>query len=143
MSGYHVVARDPLVLRIEANTLGELFEDAAFAVFDQGYRLDEIPGTYSRPVVAPGDTAGELLANWIDELLAMSRVEGIAPSYFVVDRLEEGGVQGAAAGLPLSEAPRRGPAVVRLLPPEPDPVPIPNGWWVDITVELEDRLRVV
>ena len=55
MSGYHVVARDPLVLRIEATTLGELFEDAAFAVFE--WRISRAPGPRSRTAV----TAGVLL----------------------------------------------------------------------------------
>ena len=42
MRGYEIVGREPRVLRAYGATLGELFEEAAYAVFDQGYRLDEI-----------------------------------------------------------------------------------------------------
>ena len=139
---YEIVVHDPLTLRVYGATLEELFEEAAYAVFDQGHRLDEIPGTYSRPVIAPGDTNDELLGGWLTELLAMSRSEGITPSYFVVDRLEEGGVQGSAAGVPSSSAPRRGPAVIDVVAPMESPVPIPDGWWVDVVVDIE-RLRPV
>ena len=143
MKPYERLPGDPPTLRVYGATLGELFEEAAYAVFDQGHRLNEIPGTYSRPVIAAGDTATELLVAWIDELLAMSRAESIIPSYFVVDRLEEGGVQGSAAGLPASDAPRRGPRVTGLQSPLPEPVAIPDGWWTDLAVDLEPPLRPV
>lgn len=143
MKGYEIVGREPSVLRVYGATLVELFEEAAYAVFDQGYVLEDIPATYSRPVIAAGNTADELLVAWIAELLAMARTEELAPSYFVVDRLEEGGVQGSAAGLRSREVGRRGPAAVRLVDPLPSPVEIPEGWWVDLTIELEERLRSV
>ena len=141
MRRYDRLPGEPETLRVYGATPEELFEEAAYAVFDQGHRLEEIPATYSRPIIAAGDTIPELLVAWIDELLAMSRIEGIVPSYFVVDRLEEGGVQGSAAGLPHDEAPRRGRMVLRLDQPLPEPVSIPDGWWTDLVVELEARLR--
>jgi SHS2 domain-containing protein len=141
MNGYEIIDRQPLTIRVHAATLEQLFEVAGYAVFDQGYVLDEMPPTYSRPVIAAGDTWSELLEAWIEELLAMSRIEAIAPSYFTVDRLEEGGVQGSAAGLPLHEAVRRGARVVGLVTAPPEPVPIPDGWWVDLAPEVEPHLR--
>ena len=141
MSGYEIIDRQPPTVRVHAPTLEQLFEVAAYAVFDQGFVLEQIPATYSRPVIAAGDTWPELLHAWIEELLAMSRVEGLVPSYFTVDRLEEGGVQGSAAGLPLHDASRRGPRVTGLVDPRPEPVPIPDGWWVDLVLEMEPRLR--
>jgi SHS2 domain-containing protein len=141
MNGYEIIDHRPLTVRIHAPTLEQLFEIAGYAVFDQGFALDEIPATYSRPVIAAGDTWSELLYAWIEELLAMSRIEGIVPSYFTVDRLEEGGVQGSAAGLPQHETAQRSPRVIGLIDPRPDPVPIPDGWWVDLGLEVEPRLR--
>lgn len=143
MTPYQVVGRRPLVLRVQAATLFELFEHAAYAVFDQGWRLSEVPATYSRPVIAAGDTAAELLAAWLEELIAMSRVEQLVPSFFVVDRLEEGGVQGSASGLPADEAPRRASTAEDLQPVVADPVSVPEGWWVDITMSPGGHLWVV
>jgi len=138
-----IVASNPPTLRVHGVTLEELFEEAGYAVFDQGHRLEEIPATYSRPVIAAGDSPGELLAAWIDELLAMSEGARIIPSYFVVDRLETGGVQGSAAGLPVAEVSRQGRAVTGLAGPLPSPVRIPDGWWVDLAVRLEPAVRSI
>lgn len=140
---YEVVAVDPPTLRVYGVTLEELFEEAGYAVFDQGHRLAEIPGTYTRPVIAAGDSPEELLTAWVGELLAMSRSAGIVPSYFAVDRLETGGVQGSAAGLPVAEALRHGRAVTGLATPLPSPVRIPDGWWVDLVVRLEPPVRSI
>jgi SHS2 domain-containing protein len=131
------------VLRVQVATLFELFEDAAYAVFDQQWRLSEMPATYSRPVIAAGDTPGELLAAWLEELIAMSRVEQLVPCSFVVDRLEEGGVQGSASGLPVGDAPRRSAAPVELRPEVGDPVAVPEGWWVDVTLPSPPPLRAI
>ena len=143
MTPYQVVGRRPLVLRVQAATLFELFEDAAYAVFDQGWRLSEIPATYSRPVIAAGDTPEELLAAWLEELIEMSRAEHLVPSFFVVDRLEEGGVQGSASGLPVADAPGRPSSTAELRPAVDGPVAVPEGWWVDITMSPGGHLRVV
>lgn len=143
MTPYQVVGRQPLVLRVQAATLFELFEDAAYAVFDQAWRLSEIPATYSRPVIAAGDTPAELLDAWLEELIAMSCAEQLAPSFFVVDRLEEGGVQGSASGLPVAEASRRPSAPAELRPVVADPLVVPEGWWVDITMSRGGHLRAV
>ena len=143
IGGYELLAGEPPTLRVYGATLASLFEDAAYAIFDQGHQLENIPASYSRPVIAAGDTVEELLVAWLGEVMAMSRSEALIPSYFVVDRLEEGGVQGSAAGLPALDAPRRGRRVTGLLAPPASPVAIPEGWWVDVVVELEPRLRAV
>jgi SHS2 domain-containing protein len=143
MNGYAEISHDPRVLRVFGTTRRDLFEQAAYAVFDQGYVLEQITATYSRPVMAAGDDSGELLGNWLAELLEMSRATQIAPSFFVVDRLEDGGVQGSAAGLPMTEAVHRSVVVMGLAAPPADPVPVPEGWWVDVTVLLEPRLRSI
>jgi SHS2 domain-containing protein len=139
---HHGTADVPIV-RAYGVTHQETFENAALGVFALGWPVDAIPPRYSRPVVAPGDTLSELLVNWIDELLIMSRQEGLALSYFVVDRLEAGGVQGSAAGMPVAEVDRGNRLALRVAEPAPEIVAIPNGYWADVVVEMEPRLRLV
>lgn len=67
----------------------------------------------------------------------MARQERLVWSYFVVDRLEEGGVQGSAAGLPEGEVERTGPRAVGLAEIPSSFVAIPDGWWVELLFELE------
>jgi len=143
MNGYAEISHRPRVLRVFGTTRRDLFEEAASAVFDQGYVLEQIPATYSRPVMAAGDGLGELLGNWLAELLEMSQSHQIALSFFIVDRLEDGGVQGSAAGMPMQDAVHRSEVVVGLTAPPPDPIAVPEGWWVDLEVDLEPRLRSV
>ena len=94
-------------------------------------RLGDVSPVQSRPLVAPGDTHSELLANWIDELQAMSRLERIAPSYFVVDRVEEGGVQGSAAGLPIDQVPEMGKRL-SVVASNVEVSRTPDGWWASV-----------
>lgn len=141
MSRYRIIRPDPPVVVVLGATIEELFEHAAYAMFDLGYELDAIPSRYSRPVVAPGDSLPELLVNWLDELRYVSDQEGIIWSAFAVDRLEEGGVQGSAGGMPLAEVVARATAVTRLVTARPEPVPVPDGWWVELEFDTDRRLR--
>jgi len=143
VNGYAEISNHPRVLRVFGTTRRDLFEQAAFAVFDQGYVLDQIAATYSRPVMAAGDDMGELLGNWLAELLEMSRTNQIAPSFFIVDRLEDGGVQGSAAGMPIEESVRRSVVAIGLATPPSGPIAVPEGWWVDLAIDLEPRLRSI
>ena len=123
-------------------TLPDLFESAAFAVFDLSFDLSGVAPTYSRPVVAPGDTTAELLRNWLVALLAESRRSEIAFSLFMVDRLEEGGVQGSASGMPKGSAVRR-PHMVGGVTNVEAPVEVGDGWSVRFEVAIEPRLRAI
>jgi protein archease len=143
VSGYRLQALpDGMSITVSAPTLPELFEDAAFAVFDLSYDLSQVPPTYSRPLVAPGDDRRHLLVNWLKELIAESDRSGIAFCSFAVDRLEDGGVQGSASGMPLTETVRRPERVTDVLAAD-DPVAADQQWSVTFTVVLGRTLRSV
>ena len=67
---------------------------------------------------------------------------GIAFSMFHVDRLEEGGVQGWAGGLPANEVVRRSRRVVAIAAVD-EPQTFEGGFSVRIHVETEPTLRLV
>jgi SHS2 domain-containing protein len=134
-------SEEPVVLAYGAS-LGEVFENAAYAMFDIGYDLSAVTPTYARPVVAAGDTVEQLLIAWLGEILAMSRIEGIIPSFFMVDRLEEGGVQGSASGLFTPDVAGRGRIVAGVRTDAPEFVEIPDGYWVELRFETENPLRI-
>lgn len=127
---------------VSGATMEELFERAAYAAFDLSYELHDLQPTYSRPVVAPGDDAPELLCNWLEELLAISHQTGIVFCLFNVDRLEEGGVQGSASGMPVGEAVRRAWAVSGVAAVEP-PIRVPDGCWMRFSLHRGRHLGVV
>lgn len=137
MRPYRRVASDPPVVVAWGTSVPELFENAGLAVFVEGHDLTGVSPTYSRPIVAPGDTFEELLVNWLDELIFVSRAERLVWSYFVVDRLEEGGVQGSASGLPVDQVVRTGPRAESVGLAPSGLVEVPDGWWVELRIDLE------
>ena len=130
-------------VRAYGATCPELFENAAEAMFAIGRDLSAIPPRYSRPLVAPGDTVEELLANWLEELLHVGKLEGFAWSFSIVDRLETGGVQGSASGLPLNEVETSHRTVTGIHRPTSDVVSIPDGYWVEIDFVTGTPVRVL
>lgn len=140
MNRYRLLDADPPRVIAFGATPEELFENAAFAMFDQAYDIAALPSTYSRPIVSPGDTVEELLANWLDELLFVSEQERLVWSSFAIDRLEEGGVQGSASGMPLEAAELRPRMITGCLEAPGAPVPVPEGWWVELVFAAVPRI---
>lgn len=144
MEPYVEIAIDgsSVTLRAFGTTRFELVEHSAVAMFSVGYDLARIPPTYSRPLVAPGDTMQQLIAGWLNELLLLGAEEGIVWSQCMVDRLEVGGVQGSAAGLYRADVTRTGPVAVAIEDVGPI-VEIPDGYWADLRLTTDLGLRLV
>lgn len=128
--------------RVVGATLEDMFEVSGYAMFDLGFDLEGVAGRYPWPVLGAGDTWGELLGSWLESLGAASRSRDLVFASFTVDRLEEGGVQGSASGLPSADVPPRARTVVGLAEP-PVPITTPAGWTADLTFETVPRLHVV
>ncbi len=140
---YERVGSEPPAIIAYGATPEELFEHAGYGLFDVAYDLTRIAPTYSRPIVAPGDTFPDLLVNWLEELLFVSARERIVWSSFVVDRLEDGGVQGSAAGMPAAQVPRPTLTVTGVEEVPSGLVPVPEGWWAEVRFRTAPVLRLV
>lgn len=143
MSGYECISADPPAIRAFGAIPEEVFEHAAFGMYDLAYDLSDVPPTYSRPIVAPGDDASELLANWLEELLFVSQRESLVWSWFVVDRLEEGGIQGSAGGMPAAQVPSPRVTIAGVEDVPSGLVPVPEGWWAEVRFRTTPDLRLV
>jgi SHS2 domain-containing protein len=144
MEPFHEIRRDAdtVTMRAFGATRYELVEHAAMAMFSVGRELATIAPTYSRPLVAPGDTLQELIRGWLEELLLLGDEAGIVWSQATVDRLEVGGVQGSAAGQYRTAMAPLGPVATGVASVGPV-VEIPDGFWVDVTLQIDTVLRVV
>lgn len=118
------------------STAFELFEHAAYGMFDLMTDLEDVPSRYSRPIVAAGDTVEELLVNWLSNLLAESEIHELVFSAFAVDRLEEGGVQGSAGGMPWDGIELRGAPIKAVTYHDLAVVEIPDGWWARVIFDV-------
>ena len=117
-------------------TLTELFEHAAYGMFDLMFELEPIPSEAVRPVAAVGDSPEDLLVGWLSELLAVAEIEDLVFSSFGVDRLEEGGVQGWAGGASAAGRELRGPPIKAVTYHDLAIVEIPDGWWARILFDI-------
>jgi SHS2 domain-containing protein len=110
-------------------TLAELFENAAYGVVAHAGVTEGASPRYDVPVMAIGDTPEELLEDWLRQLRLRSRDAGLSLTSFVVDRIEEGGIQGSASGNRVVHRPRWAEWIVEVV------VALPESFWV--------RLRTV
>lgn len=117
-------------------TLLELFENAAYGMFDLMFDFQADRPRRDVPVVASGDTAEELLVAWLQELLYLSEVHDVAFDYFTVDRLEEGGVQGSAGGSAAGRTPLSGAPIKAVTYHDLAVVEIPDGWWARVVFDV-------
>lgn len=118
------------------STLPEVFEHSAFAMFDLVFDLADTSGGVSRPIVAAGDSVEELLVSWLSEVLAESEIHDLAFCSFGVDRLEEGGVQGWAAGDPVEGVELRGAPIKAVTHHDLAVVEVPDGWWARVVLDV-------
>jgi len=107
-------------------TLPDLFEHAAYGIFDHLFYIEGRVPERDVPVMAIGDSPEELLADWLEQVLLAAELHDVLPTYFVVDRLETGGVQGALGGI------RGAWQGVGISVDETGVIRIPDGWWVRI-----------
>ena len=117
-------------------TQHELFENAAYGMFDLMYDLASLRPERDRPIMAAEDSVEDLLVEWLSELLYRSEAERIAFCYFTVDRLEEGGVKGSAGGPPLDEVELRGAPIKAVTYHDLAVTPVPDGWWARIVFDV-------
>ncbi|HSR15136.1 MAG TPA: archease, partial [Gemmatimonadales bacterium] len=100
------------------------------------FHLGGLPSPVSRPIVAAGDTVEDLLVAWLGEILAAAEIEELVFSSFVVDRLEEGGVQGAAAGISSAGITLAGPPIKAVTYHDLAVVQTPQHWWARIIFDV-------
>lgn len=117
-------------------TLSELFEHAAYGMFDLMFDLEPVPAGSSRRAAVTGDTPEELLVGWLAELLAIAEIDDLVFSRFGVDRLEESRVQGWAGGALAAGRELRGPPVKAVTYHDLAVVEAPDGWWARVLFDV-------
>lgn len=117
-------------------TLPELFENAAYGMFDLMVDLTAVNPAETRPVSGAGESREELLVAWLSELLAIAEIDGLLFSSFTVDHLEEDGVRGSAGGAPAETFELRGPPVKAVTYHDLAVVEVPDGWWARLVFDV-------
>ena len=109
-------------------TVEEVFENAAFGMFDLVFDLSGLPATEAVRVEAAGDTPGELLVAWLSALLAEAEIRGLALCRFGVEMLPGGRLRGSASGSASAARELRGPPVKAVTYHDLAVEEVPGGW---------------
>ena len=97
-------------LVVHADTVEELFEEAARGLFRTMYAFPEGPAQ-PREVAASGSTFEELLVAWLSELLFVAEAEHLALGRFRVESVGLNAVKGIAWAKPLANVELEGPPI--------------------------------
>jgi SHS2 domain-containing protein len=109
-------------------TLEQLFEHAAYGMFDLMFDLEAVTPSREVAAGARADTRDELLVAWLGELLSLSEIDDLAFSVFTVGRLGEGGVEGFAGGAPAAGMQLRGPPIKAVTYHDLEVAEVAGGW---------------
>jgi SHS2 domain-containing protein len=90
-------------VRVAGANLGELFSNAALAMFD--IIAEERPRTHkaqapaiSNPLYLRADNLEELFVNWLNELLSLSAAKELIFSKFKINKLQDNMLEATVAG---------------------------------------------
>ncbi len=90
-------------VRVYGKSLKELFENAAFAMFDIIADLEGLKSSVSCDFDLKAPTREELLVTWLDELLFNFYTKWIIFSEFKIEELQEGRIRAKAFGKHVGE----------------------------------------
>jgi SHS2 domain-containing protein len=93
-----------LGVEVYGKTANELFTNAAFAVFDILTDLKHVSPIAQRKIVVNGDGWGDLLVNYLREILYMYNGEGFLLNEFSVLDINPRHLEGNVAGEPFDPA---------------------------------------
>jgi len=98
-------------IEVHAESVAQLFCDAALGMFDLTYAL--VGGATSRTVDVEASGAGyeELLVNWLAELLFQSEVADLAFCGFEVSHIDDTRVRATASAVPVAGLELDGPPI--------------------------------
>jgi SHS2 domain-containing protein len=103
--GYELVDHTAdLGIRVWADDIRGLFEEAAKALFDIITDLTKVEAHLKREIVVRGSSREELMVAWLNELLYLHEVERLIFCNFSITKIDEGTVTGVSTGEEFDEA---------------------------------------
>lgn len=117
--------------------LPELFENAAYGLFDLMYGLESLTASGPEERVAVSAAGVEdLLVAWLEELLFLSETEERAWCRFEVGEIEEGRLEARVEGVPFSEVELAGPPVKAVTYHDLEVTETDQGWCATVIFDV-------
>jgi SHS2 domain-containing protein len=96
---------------VRGATVTELFENAAFALFDLMFGIADREGAERVEVEVAATTIEQLLVDWLSDLLFEAETRDLAFCRFEIEKIGDGRVKGRASGIPSAELELVGPPI--------------------------------
>jgi SHS2 domain-containing protein len=109
-------------------TLREVFETAAFAMFDLMFGSEEVVETTQISIEVRASAFEDLLVDWLSALLFEADTKDLALCSFEVEVLEEGRLVGRVGGVPSAEMELAGPPIKAVTYHDVSVIETPSGW---------------
>ncbi|MDP8959871.1 MAG: archease [Actinomycetota bacterium] len=116
--------------------LPELFENAAFGLFEMMFDLSGASSEEEREVSVQGAGREELLASWLEELLFVADSAGLALCSFSVEHLEDHRLEGRVGGLAFDQVELQGPPVKAITYHDLQVAETQDGWKASIIFDV-------
>lgn len=117
-------------------TLKEIFENAAFALFDLMFGIDNLMGDERVAVEVEATTVEELLVDWLSTLLFEAETEDLALCSFKIESMGDGHAAGSATGVPLTRVELAGPPVKAVTYHDLAIEKRPGGWSARVVFDV-------
>jgi SHS2 domain-containing protein len=109
-------------------TMPELFENAAFAMFDLMFGIGGLRGVAPVNVEVAATTVEELLVDWLSTLLFEAETRDLALCSFGIDTLGDGRLSGWASGISSFDLELRGAPIKAVTYHDLAIVELTEGW---------------
>ncbi|MFC1741339.1 archease [Nanoarchaeota archaeon] len=100
-----------VVFEAYGKTLNDVFANAAEAMFSMICKIDKVPPQEERPLEVEGDSAEDLMINWLQALIAAVDIEEMFFSKFTITDIDEKHLKAFIYGVPVT--PELGETVVK------------------------------
>jgi SHS2 domain-containing protein len=121
---------------VRGATVIELFENAAFAMFDLMYGITGRNGAESVEVEVAAATIEELLVDWLSDLLFEAETRDLAFCAFTIETIGDWRVKGRASGIPLADIELVGPPIKAVTYHGLALEEHPDGWSVPVVFDV-------
>jgi SHS2 domain-containing protein len=117
-------------IRVEAESLEELFALAACAMFDLMVDLSQVKPTKTAKISLKDDSLEDLFITWLNELIFRSDASGVFFSRFEVYSVTDGSLEASVKGEPYNEKVHSTQEVVKAATYHLLEVARSNGGWI-------------
>jgi len=118
------------------DTLREAFANAAFAMFDLMFEIDDLVGEAWVRIEVAAPTVEDLLVDWLSALLFEAEIGELALCSFEIETMEPSRVAGWAMGIPLTGLELSGPPIKAVTYHDLRVDEMPAGWSVQVVFDV-------